>query len=56
MAMNESNMRAAFKLFDNDNSGRIDASEVATVLGKNAAADESVWQEVIKEIDVNGDG
>jgi len=49
-------MRAAFDLFDKDGGGSIDASEIAQVLGQNAAADESVWQEVISEVDSSGNG
>ena len=54
--MNEKNMRAAFQLFDKDGGGSIDASEVANVLGQNAASDQAVWDEVIREVDTNGDG
>lgn len=54
--MNEKNMRAAFNLFDKDGGGTIDANEISNVLGSNAAADESVWKEVIREVDTNGDG
>ena len=54
--MNEKNMRAAFNLFDKDGGGTIDAGEIATILGANAAADDAVWQEVIREVDTNGDG
>ena len=49
-------MRAAFNLFDKDHSGSIDANEIAEVLGKNVAADEKIWQDVIREIDINDDG
>jgi len=49
-------MRAAFNLFDKDGGGTIEADEVAKILGANAAADDSVWQAVIKEVDTNGDG
>lgn len=54
--MNEANMRAAFNLFDKDGGGTIEADEVAKILGANAAADDSVWQAVIKEVDINNDG
>ena len=54
--MTEDNIQAAFKLFDKDGGGTIDAKEIAQVLGYNVEADEQVWDEVIKEVDVNGDG
>ncbi len=40
---NEPNLREAFKLFDKNNSGAIDASEIATVLGGDIVKDEAVW-------------
>ena len=54
--MNEQNMQAAFKLFDKDGGGTIEAAEIANILGQNAAADDAVWQDVIREVDTNGDG
>ena len=54
--LNEDNMRAAFALFDKDGGGSIDASEIAAVLGHNNNDDESVWAEVVREVDSNGDG
>ena len=56
MTLNEKNLSIAFKLFDKDNSGSIDADEVSKVLGKNLAAEDSIWEDVIREIDINGDG
>lgn len=49
-------MLAAFKLFDKDGGGTIEAAEIAKVLGQNAAATDSVWQAVIGEVDQNDDG
>ena len=49
-------MRAAFRLFDKDGGGTIDASEVAGILGHNVTESESVWQDIIHEVDVDGDG
>ena len=37
-------MRAAFKLFDKDGGGSIDAGEVAAILGHNLSSEEGVWQ------------
>ena len=54
--LNEANMRAAFQLFDKDGGGTIDAGEIATILGHNISKEEHVWVDVIKEVDVNGDG
>ena len=49
-------MRAAFQLFDKDGGGTIDAGEIATILGHNVSKEEQVWADVIKEVDINGDG
>jgi calcium-dependent protein kinase len=50
-------LETAFKLFDKDSSGSISASEIKEVFGSAFAnVDEQVWLEIIKEVDVNGDG
>jgi len=43
-------------MFDKDGGGTISASEVAEILGTNFSKDQSVWKEIIKEVDLNGDG
>lgn len=54
--LSEPNMRAAFKLFDKDGGGTIEAQEIAAILGHNISKEEAVWADVIAEVDVNGDG
>lgn len=54
--LNENNLKAAFALFDRDGGGSISAQEVAQILGHNMGKGEDVWQEIIKEVDLNGDG
>lgn len=54
--LNESNLRTAFQLFDKDGGGTISANEVAEILGTNFSKDQTVWAEIIKEVDLNGDG
>lgn len=54
--LSEPNMLAAFKLFDKDGSGTIEAQEIAAILGHNVSKEQSVWEGVIAEVDVNGDG
>ena len=41
--MNESNMLAAFALFDKDGGGTIEASEISALLGAETSADDAVW-------------
>ena len=55
----EENLKHAFELFDKDGGGTISAAEVALVLGNNIpghSLQDSVWGEIIKEVDINGDG
>ena len=54
--LNESNMRAAFALFDKDGGGTIEAAEIASILGQDVNSDDAVWREVISEVDQNDDG
>jgi Ca2+-binding EF-hand superfamily protein len=47
----------AFRLFDKDNSGSISAEEVKEVLSVGRKfSNENIWNDIIKEVDVNGDG
>lgn len=47
---------SAFSLFDKDGSGSISANEIKEVLGVGKNIDEKVWNEIITEVDGNGDG
>jgi len=49
-------LELAFNLFDKDGSGSISSSEVKEVLGVGKNIDEKVWNDIIKEVDANGDG
>ena len=49
-------LEAAFNLFDKDNSGTISALEVKEVLGVGKNIDERIWNDIIMEVDANGDG
>lgn len=61
-SMNEKNLltneklQAAFKMFDKDGSGMISASEIKEVLGFGKAMSEEAVNEVMKQVDENGDG
>ena len=54
--LTDPNMRAAFDLFDKDGGGTIEAAEIASVLGYDLQKDGQVFEEVVREIDLNGDG
>ncbi|CAG9330886.1 unnamed protein product [Blepharisma stoltei] len=49
-------LEAAFKAFDLDGSGTISADELKEILGKYHKYDDSFWQDMIREADMNGDG
>ena len=55
--MQEEKLRAAFKMFDKDNSGSINSQEVKQQLGVGKKfGDDQMWEDIIKEVDVNNDG
>lgn len=54
--INDKNLRTAFDLFDKDRGGSISAEEVAQILSRTANKQDSVWQEIIAQVDLNGDG
>lgn len=49
-------LELAFKTFDIDSSGTITAEELKSMLGKYHAYDDDMWVEIIREVDLNGDG
>jgi Ca2+-binding EF-hand superfamily protein len=57
--LKEQYLRAAFRMFDKDNSGKIDSSEIGALLSgeefKDVYSSEQLTQ-AIKEVDQNGDG
>lgn len=55
--LSKSNIEAAFRMFDKDDSGKISARELKELFcGQNTGASDSMWTEIIKEVDDNGDG
>ena len=55
--MQDDKIQAAFALFDRDGSGKISASELRDILGAGRKlSNEDVWSDIIKEVDLNGDG
>lgn len=57
--MREDSLRTAFQMFDVDNSGKIDATEVRALLEGEDFKDQiskDQLNKIIKEVDANGDG
>ena len=60
--MNEKNLlsneklQSAFKMFDKDNSGFISSEEIKEILGFGKTLSEEAVNEIIKQVDANGDG
>ena len=51
--LSKEKLKAAFKMFDTDNSGSISPQEIKDALGQ---LDEKLVQSIIDEVDANGDG
>ena len=49
-------IHSCFQLFDKDKSGQISRVELKQMLGGSENISEDVWNELIKEVDANGDG
>ena len=49
-------LEAAFAIFDKDGSGDISVNEIKAVLGTGNKMNNEMWNEIITEVDQNGDG
>lgn len=54
--LTDEKLMVAFKVFDKDGGGSISSTEIKDVLGVGKNIDEKVWNEIIGEVDPNGDG
>jgi len=54
--LSDEKLKQAFQLFDRDGGGTISSTEVKEVLGVGKAFDEKIWDEIIGEVDIDGDG
>ena len=54
--LSDEKMRQAFDLFDRDRGGTISSNEIKDVLGIGKQFDDKIWDEIIGEVDINGDG
>lgn len=54
--LNKDNLKAAFDLLDTDNSGMITIDELKAAFDSHGDHDESLWREIMNEVDKNKDG
>mmetsp|Transcript_19183 Transcript_19183/g.35037 ORF Transcript_19183/g.35037 Transcript_19183/m.35037 type:complete len:484 (-) Transcript_19183:373-1824(-) len=54
--LSATNLQQAFSVFDSDGSGTISANELKKVLLQGLRADDTVWTEILSEVDNNSDG
>lgn len=53
--LNKKNLQIAFNAFDTDKSGTITVEEVRKVLGGGVSGGDTIFEEIIKEVDMDGD-
>jgi len=54
--LTDENLMQVFELFDKDKSGKVTAGEIKIILSGNAVVSDVVWNQIMKDIDCNGDG
>jgi calcium-dependent protein kinase len=54
--LNKDKLEATFKMFDKDGNGSVSGQEIKDVLGSAFGGDEKMLEEIVKEVDNNGDG
>ncbi|CAG9313942.1 unnamed protein product [Blepharisma stoltei] len=55
-AMSAENLKVAFDVFDKDGSGKISTLELKRILEGGAQTEKSLWNMIVNEVDLNGDG
>ena len=54
--LQDDKLRQAFRFYDKDDSGSISISEIKDVLGVGKSIDDHVWDQVVREVDTDGNG
>lgn len=54
--LSNNKLQTAFKMFDKDGGGSISVEEIKEVLSFGQNLDEEVVQQIIQQVDANGDG
>ena len=54
--LQDDKLKQAFRFYDKDDSGSISLHEIKDVLGVGKSIDDHVWDQVVKEVDQDGNG
>lgn len=54
--LSDEKMKQAFDIFDVDGGGTISSGEIKKILGIGKKFDEKIWDDIVREVDINGDG
>lgn len=54
--LTDEKLKIAFDLFDKDGGGSISATEIKETLGIGKAISQHIWDEIVAEVDIDGDG
>lgn len=54
--LTDDKLQLAFNMFDKDSGGSISSTEVKEMMGVGKNINEKLWNEMVREVDVNGDG
>ena len=54
--LTDEKLQTAFNLFDRDGGGTISAVEISDVLGIGNKVDSKIWEEIVNEVDQDGNG
>lgn len=54
--LQDEKLKQAFRVYDKDDSGSISVDEIRDTLGVGKRISVEAWNEIVKEVDANGDG
>jgi len=54
--LQDDKLKQAFRFYDKDDSGSISIGEIRDVLGVGKSIDDHVWDQVVREVDTDGNG
>lgn len=54
--LSDTKMKQAFNMFDRDGGGSISSNEIKNILGVGKKFSSKIWDEIVAEVDIDGDG